>query len=239
MKLFNILLIILLLGINKGFAQYEPITVTELPSDISARTYPEKAYDGSYCSLLKIQTEVEGVSAVYNNNINPIKIEQKTGELWVYVPIDAKSITIRHADVPDVNINLKDYKIKKLKEKTTYEITYPLPFFFIREYFHDNTPLQDIDETQIPPILVFHDRLEIADESKSKIYVIKKYPNMYEGWGKIKIKDPIRNQSGTYNYVTINLKPGFVYKVRRGLTSEQVPFKVDISPIKKYKGVLP
>lgn len=239
MRILKILIGLLFLSNNIIFAQYEPITVTELPSDISARTYSEKAYDGSYCSLLKIQTEVEGVSAVYNNNINPIKIEQKTGELWVYVPIDAKSITIRHANVPDVNINLKDYKIKKLKEKTTYEITYPLPFFFIREYFHDNTPLQDIEETQIPPILVLHDRLEIADESKSKIYVIKKYPNMYEGWGKIKIKDPIRRQFGTYNYETVDLKPGFVYNVRRGLPSEQVPFKVDISPLKKYKGVLP
>jgi len=68
-----------------------------LENDLDARTnFPMKDQNGDVCALIKAVTTETGFDWD-GDQLGIVKILQKTGEIWIYVPFGAKRITIKHA----------------------------------------------------------------------------------------------------------------------------------------------
>lgn len=242
MRILIIVVGFLLLSHNFIFAQYDSISITENPSDISARTYAEQAPDGTFCALLKLQTEVQDWDVLYDDNKQPIKVEQKVGEVWTYIPNTATSITIKHSNIPDLFFKFKDYKIKSLKEKTVYEVTFPVPFFFIKRNFNDLTSLKALPPDEVPAILMLYDGLSVKPKKDGYLFkMIHVNPNQYEGVGKVVIEDNNPTSISHYKQAsseTINLKPGYIYTAHlysAKTNYESSYIKINAYPLKDAK----
>ena len=91
-----------------------------LENDLTANTYGTMEYDqnGQVSALIKVQTLEKGF--VFDGGmLGIVKVDQKAGEMWVYVPYGLQRITIAH---PDFGV-LRDYYFPIPIEKArTYEL---------------------------------------------------------------------------------------------------------------------
>jgi uncharacterized protein (TIGR02145 family) len=70
-----------------------------LENDLDARvTYPKKDQNNEVCALIKVVTKHTGFSFDIGS-LGVVASEQKTGEIWVYIPRGAQKITIKHAQL--------------------------------------------------------------------------------------------------------------------------------------------
>jgi len=70
-----------------------------LENDLDARvTYPKKDQNGEVSALIKVVTKHTGFSFDIGS-LGVVASEQKTGEIWVYIPRGAQKITIKHAQL--------------------------------------------------------------------------------------------------------------------------------------------
>jgi uncharacterized protein (TIGR02145 family) len=70
-----------------------------LENDLDARVnHPKKDQNGEVCALIKVVTKHTGFSFDIGS-LGVVASEQKTGEIWVYIPRGAQKITIKHAQL--------------------------------------------------------------------------------------------------------------------------------------------
>jgi uncharacterized protein (TIGR02145 family) len=70
-----------------------------LENDLDARvTNPKKDQNNEVCALIKVVTKHTGFSFDIGS-LGVVASEQKTGEIWVYIPRGAQKITIKHAQL--------------------------------------------------------------------------------------------------------------------------------------------
>jgi hypothetical protein len=98
-----------------------------VPDDMTARAIaPVQDNNGEKCALIKMRTTEKGF--VFEGDMLGIaKTEQKTGEVWVYVPYGAKKITIKHQQLGVLDSYIYPEAIKEatvyIMELTTGKVT--------------------------------------------------------------------------------------------------------------------
>ena len=98
MKKLYVLFVIMALA-TAAWAQ-DKISVASfklLDNDLTAITHGTEVKDqnGQTCALIKVETTQTGFSFDFGM-MAPMKIEQKVGEIWVYIPYGVKRVTIQH-----------------------------------------------------------------------------------------------------------------------------------------------
>ncbi len=92
--IFLIVTIFLISGIST--AQITVKSFESLPNDLDARVNaPIMDQNGEKCALIKVET-TEKDFQFEAGSLGITKIENKTGEIWVYVPRGSKKLTIKH-----------------------------------------------------------------------------------------------------------------------------------------------
>lgn len=90
-----------------------------LPNDMDARqNYPMKDQNGDLCAIIKVVTTEKGFTFDIGT-LGITKTEQKTSELWVYIPHGAKRISVFHENLGQ----LRDYLFPEaINEGICYEM---------------------------------------------------------------------------------------------------------------------
>ena len=84
MTIRNIIFLLMLFPILCFAAEFEVVSFTKDPSDLSARKFPRKDINNEDCALIKVRGDVKGLQFDSNMGIAG-NIEYKDGEYWVYV----------------------------------------------------------------------------------------------------------------------------------------------------------
>lgn len=95
----------------------------QLSNDVSAFIKPVRDLNGEACALVKVVAPSE---FAFSTPLGIVKREDKTGEIWLWLPGGTKLITIKH---PEWGV-LRDYRLpSKLESHVTYEmrLNYPQP----------------------------------------------------------------------------------------------------------------
>lgn len=93
----------------------------DLPNDISAFINPVRDLNDEDCALLKV---VAPADFVFSTPLGIVKREDKTGEIWLYLPRGSRKITLKHAEWGV----LRDYVFpSRLESHKTYEMTLNYP----------------------------------------------------------------------------------------------------------------
>ena len=95
------------------------VSFKSVPDDMTARvTAPVTDQNGDKCALIKVKTTQTGF--VFEGDMMGIeKTEQKTAEIWVYVPHGAKKLSIAHQQLGRLDNYLYT---EPIKETTVYEM---------------------------------------------------------------------------------------------------------------------
>jgi len=109
----------LLFSLNLSAQNFDVKLFRSLPKDMDARiNHPVIDQNGEKAALIKIVTIERGFE-FEGGMLGIVKTEQRTGEIWVYVPRAAKKITIKHADLGV----LRNYLYpESIKEASVYEM---------------------------------------------------------------------------------------------------------------------
>ena len=92
-----------------------------LANDVTAFISPVRDLNDEACALIKV---VAPADFAFSTPLGIMKREDKTGEIWLYVPKGTKTLTIKH---PQWGV-LRDYPLgMKLDSHTTYELRLSLP----------------------------------------------------------------------------------------------------------------
>lgn len=92
-----------------------------LGNDVTAFISPVRDLNGEACALIKVVAPRE---FAFSTPLGIVRREDKTGEIWLYVPKGTKTITIKH---PLWGV-LRDYSLgTKLESHNTYELRLDLP----------------------------------------------------------------------------------------------------------------
>lgn len=93
----------------------------ELTNDVSAFIAPVRDNNGEDCALVKVMAPEE---FVFSTPLGIVKREDKTGEIWLYIPSRTKKITVKH---PEWGV-LRDYIFPvKIVGHFAYEMTLDYP----------------------------------------------------------------------------------------------------------------
>lgn len=115
--------ILLLLGIHQ-FAVAQQFSVKgfrPLPNDVSAFITPVKDLNGDACALLKVEGPAD---FAFSTPLGIVRREDKTGEIWLYLPKGSKRITLKH---PTLGV-LRDYIFPTvLDSHMSYELSLSMP----------------------------------------------------------------------------------------------------------------
>lgn len=120
--LTSIFLLVLLLHLSTLSVEAQNISVASfksLPNDLDARVnFPMKDQNGDVCAIIKVVTTQTGFS-FDSGQIGIFKTEQKSAEIWLYVPYGTKRLTISHPYLG----TLRDYQIPlAIAKATVYEL---------------------------------------------------------------------------------------------------------------------
>lgn len=118
MKRFSFFIFLLVLVFNLT-AEISVKSFRRLDNDLDARvTAPIKDQNGAWCAIIKVVTTQTGFS-FDNGMIGIVKTENKSSEIWVYVPFGTKRLTIMHPKLGQ----LRDYILPESIDKATvYEL---------------------------------------------------------------------------------------------------------------------
>ena len=80
----------------QGWAQkFSVESYRQLPSDVSAFISPVRDNNGEDCALLKVLASEE---FAFSTPLGIVKREDRTGEIWLFLPARSKKITIKHPE---------------------------------------------------------------------------------------------------------------------------------------------
>ena len=94
-----ILLSVSITALSQG--DFKVIDFNLLPTDYSAASHnkPPKDNNGESAALIKIVTTEKGFTFELGSALAPIgAAQEKTGEIWLYVPNGTRRLTIKHKD---------------------------------------------------------------------------------------------------------------------------------------------
>lgn len=92
-----------------------------LPNDVTAFISPVMDLNGEACALVKV---VAPAGFAFSTPLGIVKREDKTGEIWLWLPQGTRSLTIKH---PTWGV-LRDYMLPhKLESRITYEMRLNMP----------------------------------------------------------------------------------------------------------------
>lgn len=93
----------------------------KLQNDVTAFISPVRDLNDEACALVKV---VATADFVFSSPLGIVKRDDKTGEIWLYLPKGTKTLTIKH---PYRGV-LRDYRFSSpLESHTTYELRINLP----------------------------------------------------------------------------------------------------------------
>lgn len=108
--------LILLTAVESKAQKFEVSGFRLLPNDVSAFIQPVTDLNGEDCALLKVQA---GEDFAFSTPLGIVRREDKTGEIWLYIPARSKKITIKH---PEWGV-MRDYMFpSKINSHMTYEM---------------------------------------------------------------------------------------------------------------------
>lgn len=118
-----ILLSVSITALSQG--DFKVIDFNLLPTDYSAASHnkPPKDNNGESAALIKIVTTEKGFTFELGSALAPIgAAQEKTGEIWLYVPNGTRRLTIKHKDFGviryPIEIAVKSGKTYELRLKT-------------------------------------------------------------------------------------------------------------------------
>ena len=94
------------------------------PMDLSASTQLRNDRNGNPCGLVKVQ--LAAVGAQFEGNVIG-DVAYKTGEYWVYMNDGAYLLRIKHPNFLPLDLNFRDYGIRKVEGKCVYVLTLLMP----------------------------------------------------------------------------------------------------------------
>ena len=110
------LCLLLLLSLPLAAQDFKVDKFRENTMDMSAATSGVKDLNGTVAALIRFVVRDDKFE--FTGNLGELKKEQKTGELWLFVPQGTKRVTISH---PVLGV-LRGYELPEaLKSKTTYD----------------------------------------------------------------------------------------------------------------------
>lgn len=107
--------------------QAQKLTVEKMeadPMDLSASTQLRNDRNGNPCGLVKVQ--LAAVGAQFEGNVIG-DVAYKTGEYWVYMNDGAYLLRIKHPNFLPLDLNFRDYGIRKVEGKCVYVLTLLMP----------------------------------------------------------------------------------------------------------------
>jgi hypothetical protein len=114
------ILIVLLLWFSIIFSA-EMVVTKELikePGDLTLRQSPRRDHSGNYCALIKINTNLMPFDKI-ESNLTPVAVENKTGEVWVYLSPGEKRL---YLDKTGFARLIYDIKLQ-LESNSVYSLT--------------------------------------------------------------------------------------------------------------------
>lgn len=126
MKKFTILLSLLLCIIFTSQSQIAVKSFTHLENDLDASTYfPKKDLNNKQCAIIKIFTTQMGFS-FDNGSLGIVATEQKTAEIWVYVPEGTMKLKLAHQQLGHISNGEEDgyywFPIGRVKAGQCYKM---------------------------------------------------------------------------------------------------------------------
>ena len=114
------------LTISYGTAdtKFFPTALSANSSDLSAATHGRTSKNGQPCALVKVMLPFEDVS--FSGDVVG-ETEFKTNEYWVYMPQGTKELTIEYSDMEPVKVGFKQFGVKGLEGKNTYNLRMSFP----------------------------------------------------------------------------------------------------------------
>ena len=114
---FIVMLLALVVGVQAQ--QISVKSFRSLPNDMDARqNYPLKDQNGDLCAIVKVVTSERGFTFDIGS-LGITKTEQRTGEIWVYIPYGARRISIFHDKLGVV----RDYLFtERIEQGVCYEL---------------------------------------------------------------------------------------------------------------------
>lgn len=118
------LLIVMLLALVEcsiGYSQELTIKSFSLvQSDLSAQIQSRKDLNDKNCALVKVGIGLQDVR--FEGNIIG-KVDNNTGEYWVYMPQGSRMLKVKHPNYPPIMVTFANYGIEKLESNRTYQLT--------------------------------------------------------------------------------------------------------------------
>ncbi len=111
------LTLILLLSCGQALGQkFRVESFKTLANDVTAFVQPVNDLNDEACALIKVQASPE---FEFSTPLGIVKREDKTGEIWLYIPKGSKKITLKH---PEWGI-VRDYEFpSKIESHMAYEL---------------------------------------------------------------------------------------------------------------------
>ena len=126
-KILRIGLLFLMLGLcMPAFSQISVQSFIQLDTDLDASTnFIKKDINGKSCAIIKIFTTQTGFS-FDNGQLGIVAVEQKTAEIWVYVPEGTMKLKLSHQDLGHITNGEADgyyyFPTGRLKAGTVYKM---------------------------------------------------------------------------------------------------------------------
>lgn len=137
--------ILLIIGSNGLSAQkYKVDSFRMLANDVTAFINPVTDLNDEGCALIKVQASPD---FAFSTPLGIVKREDKTGEIWLYIPKGSKRITLKH---PEWGV-LRDYQFPlKIESHMSYEMKVAEP------------PALVIASETVPVVTTVHDTLVVT-----------------------------------------------------------------------------
>lgn len=123
--LLLVTLIALMAGNDAWAQRFSVASFKALPNDVSAFINPVRDLNDEDCGLIKV---IASADFAFSTPLGVVKREDKTGEIWLYVPHGTKKITLKH---PEWGV-LRDYTFPcRIDSHMTYELRIDEPMVAI------------------------------------------------------------------------------------------------------------
>lgn len=176
-------------------------------SDISGRVESIQTPDSEKYALVKIQPNLDEMTYTCDGK-RPFKITEKDNEVWIYVPLKTKVLTVNHPAFK-ANIKFKDFNIKALEDKKTYIVEMQYPISVQRKQFGETFSYKVYDKECLPGFLIIENGISIKDDDLFLAYSDHQY-RIYEGFGDYEIEHRTKYRMGYFIKMNVHLEPGFV-----------------------------
>lgn len=212
------------------------LSLESIPTDLSGSTQSRVDLNGKRCGLVKVQCVLDGIN--FSGNIIG-DVAHKDGEYWVYMTTGSKQLSISHARLLPLDVNLSNIVPCGIISGNTYRLRLSIPEALYSSILSNVIPSDNFNQS-IPDYVnpTNLDNFEmsgvVTDESNGETLI---GCAIYYGSGGV-----ATDMDGVYNFK--NIKPGATisfqyvgYKTREITFTGKIPPKFDIT-LKPGKGTI-